>query len=351
MLNTNKESLLFKESPICSLAAEVIQNEQSVYFYLYKVNKETKECITLTACWVKNLIDAPDNFDVEGMKNGIPPVMPLEFCLNSDDLEPLNEKYIEIIWSKEGNIAGLYYKDELICVIPSWANPEKFCGYTKNCIGQSPVGWQLGNPEQNEIFKRMQDGKKFWNQNIALIWKEYQEKLLQDLNNTYGEQKAYYAIDGGKFPPRGLSVNQKDNVIYVCTIGMGVFSMPNAELYYNDYELYNKNEIIFAFKDNKLSDEEKNKIYMQISAICGAVWNNMLFLSHGHTIDFKFLDTPYAVLVNDSYYKESSGFSCQNEGVNLLWIIPIDESTLKYGQEVESNNKIINKVIRENIKY
>lgn len=350
---TDKDRLIMKESPICPLAAEVVQDDQSAYFYLYKVNKKTKECVeTLAGCWIKNLVKAPEDFDIESMKKGIPPAMPYSFCKNPDDLEPLNKDDLEIVWSQEGNIAGLYCKDELISVIPSWANPNKFCGYTKNCVGKSPIGWQLGTAEENKIFERMEKGKEFWSQNIPSLWAEYQQNLINDLNNVYGEQKLYYAIDGGNFPPRGLSIHQKDNICYVCTIGVGFFSMPNVELYYNDYENYNKSEIIFAFESDKFNDEQKSRIYMQMSVICNMIWNNMTFISHGDTVDFKaYEDKPCAVFINDMYYKTQSGFLCQKEGVNLLWLIPIDTETLKFGQEVGNNNRIINKTIKEDKRY
>lgn len=59
MEQIKEESLAFSQSPLCPIAADVISDGESIYFYMYDLDYEQQRLIARSACWVKNLKAAP----------------------------------------------------------------------------------------------------------------------------------------------------------------------------------------------------------------------------------------------------------------------------------------------------
>ena len=103
---------------------------------MYDLDFENERLIARSACWVKNLVEAPLTFQKDKIEEDHQPVLPSMFVDEDMDIKPWNEAELEIVWSKEGHIAGLLHNDEIVCVIPSWADGHNFPGLCAVCEGK-----------------------------------------------------------------------------------------------------------------------------------------------------------------------------------------------------------------------
>ena len=112
MEQIKETSLKFSESPLCPIAADVISDGESIYFYMYDLDFENERLIARSACWVKNLVEAPLSFQKDKIDEDHQPVLPAMFVDEDMDIKPWNEDELEIVWSKEGHIAGLLHNND-----------------------------------------------------------------------------------------------------------------------------------------------------------------------------------------------------------------------------------------------
>lgn len=76
MEQIKETSLKFSESPLCPIAADVISDGESIYFYMYDLDFENERLIARSACWVKNLVEAPLTFQKDKIEEDHQPVLP-----------------------------------------------------------------------------------------------------------------------------------------------------------------------------------------------------------------------------------------------------------------------------------
>lgn len=340
-----EENLLFLESPLCPIAAEVIQTKQSVYFYLYDLNFEEEHLEVRSACWVKNLVEAPDDFDLNEMEEGKPPLMPKEYIKDTMDFEPYKEEDLEIVWSKEGHIAGLYHKGEVVCVIPSWATPSQMCGYSKYCKADSVIAWEL--TKENALIPRLEEGREFWNQDFTNTWRSYSELWMNNLHERYGKGIQCFEINKDAFPSRYLITHKDQENEYAFTIGMGMFAMPNTDRYLDDYESRAYSELAFAYRSGSLKEEELHTIFSQMAGLSNLPWNAIDYIGHGHTIDFHIEGYPYAILLRNESIRGQAEYELEKQGVCINWIVPITKEEFEALQKEKSNRSLIEKLIAE----
>ena|SRR5438105_9496349 len=144
-MNTNQAECLLEDcSPNGNIFAVVEQNADTCYFYL---NGDKSTNFGLKSCWVRNIRAAPDTLDVAAMRDGIPPMLPRNSCRHPKGAEPLKPSGLSVVWAEEGDAAALRDNGENIAVIPSWSGHNGFHGYARDCIGESPLCWELGTPE------------------------------------------------------------------------------------------------------------------------------------------------------------------------------------------------------------
>lgn len=317
-------SILFSESPIAHFTAEVLTENECSYFYLYRMDADQEKIVTMAACWIKNHVFVEDGYSPkEDMDSGKQPKVNTKYCRYPEDLCLLTAEDLEIVWGKEGCLAGLLCREELICAIPYWAD-SSFSGYSKysgtEAMGLYPLPLQQGNV----LFSRLNESRRFWEQDFSQVWSRYQQDFLEELENQFGQAAAYYAIDGGQFPPKGLAVFQKEGYRYAFTIGVGMFPQPSVELHREDYENYDKIELGFCWKQDLPLEE--TKVLSQMSSIAAIPWIYAAFFNHHHTIDFNSDPAhPYAVFLSDrEATRLNSSFLCRNQ-VDLLWLVPVGE--------------------------
>jgi hypothetical protein len=110
-----EEVLLETVNPNGNVQA-VVQSEGDVcYFYLFGAPDTGFPTKSL---WVRNYLEAPESLDVEGMKNGKPPLNPAVYCRHPIGLAAPDPESLRVVWLPEGNGAALYEEDELLAIIP-----------------------------------------------------------------------------------------------------------------------------------------------------------------------------------------------------------------------------------------
>lgn len=338
------QQLLFLESPLCPLAAEVVQNEETVYFYLYDMDFEQERLVTRCACWVKNLVDAPEEFDIERMKEGMPPIMPKDYIGEDMSKNKLKSEDLEIVWSKEGHIAALYEHGRALCILPSWATPDQMPGYSRYCKENCLLAWEL--TRENAMLARMEEAREFWAQDFSKTWVDYIQRYTQDLVHRYGDEIACYELNKDSFPTYYLFVFEKAGIRYAFTAGMGLFAMPNTDQYFEDYKKRAYCELAFAWEKGSISEAEEHQIFSQMSGLANYPWHYVDYIGHGHTVDFKLQEYPYAIFIRNVQLKEHPPFTIEADGVNINWLIPIAQCEFDIMQN-EKSNAIMMEIIKE----
>lgn len=342
MKQIQETSLKFSESPLCPIAVDVISDQESIYFYMYDLDFENERLVARSACWVKNLVKAPKSFDKVRIEEDRQPVLPVLFVDDAMDQEPFKEEDLEIVWSKEGHIAGLYHKGELVCVIPSWADGHSFPGYARYTKENNMVAWKLA--DATAIIPRLEEGRVFWNQEFNLVWKEYNSPYFSQLSELFGPATNCYDLHKDTFPSRLLVTFEKDEMMYAFTVGMGMFSMPNADRYFDEYEARAKTEFAICFRKDELAKDEEMDVYASIAGLCNVPWHTMDCIASGHTLDMKFKEAKNCVIIDDDEMEKPLSLDIKKQGVHISWIVPLNEQDYEEIKDTEKKKGIIKKL-------
>ncbi len=279
---------------------------------------------------------------MKSMNEGLAPMLSEQYCSNPKDQSRLSENQLQIVWSKEGDSASLFYKNKVICIIPSWASNE--CpGYSTFCIKQSELAFPLGAGEA-QLVENYLDSKEFWNTWNQDSWNEIQEQQLGIITNTIGVYEKYYAIDNGIWPPKALITIEKDGFTYIITIGVSIIPQPKVELYVENPEEYRRIELGFVIK-TELLDKNRDGILRYISAQTTMPWSKLSWLGEGHTIPCDQLSDiaesyTHIMLVQANHYVDIHYPIYWNDKVNLLWMVPISDDDLVMAKSNGSSSLI-----------
>ncbi|MDE6221879.1 MAG: suppressor of fused domain protein [Lachnospiraceae bacterium] len=97
--------LLEEWSPVCNIQAFVEETDKCCYFYLWV--KPGMDDAVMKSCWICNVTPAPEELDVEAMKQGIAPAMPGAYVSHDIGGMKLDADLLKIVWFEEGNTAAL----------------------------------------------------------------------------------------------------------------------------------------------------------------------------------------------------------------------------------------------------
>jgi len=205
---------------------------------LWNFPGEKDSCIR--SCWIRNYTKAPEKLDIETMKEGNAPMLPAKFCRHPEGSEKLKPENLSIVLFEEGDSAALLYENEILGVIPGWAGMNKdypFLSYARDCIKESDLCLPLGDPDSNTLFKRVKNSKMFWEKWENNLWPSVQQQFLEIIESRVGKIEKYYAIDGGKWPPKAMVKVVNNNITYIITIGASILPQPKVEEYIEKPEL------------------------------------------------------------------------------------------------------------------
>jgi hypothetical protein len=338
-MDSNRPKCLLEDySPIGNVVAVVEQDTHTCYFYLYG-DKAIE--FGVKSCWVRNLAAAPAILDAAGMRAGVPPMLPRNFCKHPDDSAPLQSAALSVVWSEEGDAAALRENDEIIAIIPSWSGEDGFHGYARDCVGQSSLCWELGTPESNVQFSRYQKALEYWNSWSAGNgpWPDFKSRMMEAIECRVGKHSNYYAIDGGKWPPKAmLRIPDGDSVLLV-TLGMSLRPQPRVELNYEDPAPYRRVELGISL-NSSLPPEAINQIAKYMSGQTAYPWHFHTYLGSGHTLP---ADTfaeisggmlPFALLQSRPEFEPIIQLpQFRGDPVTLLWMHPISEREKTFAEE------------------
>ena len=186
------------------------------------------------------------------------------------------------------------------------------------CIRDS--AWPM--PENKSLQLRIDQAAEFWNSFTAdsSPFVNLQRELISAYDIGFGadNQKQYYAIDGGKFPPRGLIRYETESDTIVVTVGMSLCPMPSVELSVENPSDLRRIEIgtKVPHRESGINEELVESAIRSISSYAAYPWRNHSWLGPEHTIDWSATQSKATLVKNESV----SAPTFRNDPVNLLWI-------------------------------
>lgn len=319
--------LLEEPSPNGNGVAVVEQDDRVACFYLMtEIDGEKR----IRTCWIRNLQPAPDTLDAVGMREGVPPMMPKAHCKNPNGAPSLDPSSLRIVWSEEGDAAALYERSELLAVIPSWGGSNGFDGYARDCIGSGPLAWELSDANVNH--ERYSKATEYWQSwDEPELWPRYRDKLLGCLQQTFGQQTRYFAIDGGNWPPKALAWFNHGSYAVLSTIGVSMRSQPAAELSVEEPSVFRRIELGTCLAMS-IGDAAIKEVAAYISGQSGLPWSQNTWLGHGHTLPADVFERhsagrrPFALLSNLHPGVITPTLPMfRDDPVSILWMIPISD--------------------------
>jgi len=318
-------ALLESPSPNDNGVAVVEQDERVACFYLMTEIDDVKRIRT---CWVRNLQTAPDSLDVDGLREGAPPMMPKPYCNHPNGSSPLDASSVRIVWAEEGDAAALYERSELLAVIPSWSGSKEFDGFARDCIGEGPLAWELS--ASNVSHERYAIADDYWRSwDDESLWTSYRDSLLQSLQQAFGQQSRYFAIDGGKWPPKALAWFNHGSLAVLSTIAVSMRAQPAVELSVEEPSACRRIEL-GACLDNNIGDEAIKSVAAYISGQSGFPWSQNTWLGHGHTLPSDVFEQlsggRFSFALLSSRHPAIAPVALpdfRGDPVSVLWMIPI----------------------------
>ncbi len=322
--------LLQEDSPLGNMQAVVEDDGEVVYFYLNYKNPPGGSQPT-RACWVRNRKPPKPSIERERMQQGLPPNLPAEYCRRPVVTSALEADDLRVIWLEEGNGAVLCENDEILAIIPPWSGEGGFDGYARDCVGHSPIAWEL--PGGPDFYERIERAQEFWNLwEDEQFWDRYRKSLLAPLESVLGRHAKHYAIDGGNWPPRSLVRFDLPDHYVLCTLGVSLLPMPNVDRYHDGPAPFRRIELAAAL-DRRIPEAEVSRLGSYISGQAGYPWNHWTWFGDGHTIPCD--STPRsangtafpAVLLSKSPPGAPAiGWApYRGDPINLLWMVPITD--------------------------
>ena len=326
------ENLLFETSPFGTIDAIVQHDGSVVYFYLNERPEDSNQPhnsqrkFGMRACWVRNLEPGPLVLNKEQMTQGNSPLMPRNDCVDADLHQMPNPDSLSIVWFEEGNGAALLEFDNTsqqqstIAIIPPWSGIDDFFGYASNCAYESPLAWPM--PENKSMQLRIDRAAEFW----STFTKEsspfvgLQQELLGAYDKSFGNQnqKQYYAIDGGKFPPRGLIRYETKSETVLLTVGMSLCPMPSVEMSVDNPADLRRIELGTKVPHGQPGVDEAlvESAIRSLGTYAAYPWNNHSWLGAEHTIDWSPTQSKATLKNNET----ESMPTFREDPIQLLWI-------------------------------
>ncbi len=337
--NLEDSPLLVSCSPHGNLEAAVIQDKRVAYLYLAGPEESP---FGTKACWIRNLQEAPATIDFDGMDEGIAPMLPKEYCKYPEGQAPLEEKELEVVWFPEGDGAALLQGDEFVAIIPPWGGYEGFTGYSRDCIGESPLCWALQDTAVMDT--RIRDAKSYWAswQSEDNPWSIYQPKIFEAYEKVLGEHSKYYAIDGGYWPPKAIVRFDHENCVYLLSVGVSLRPQPVIEMVFEDSSPHRRIEFAACLAKD-VGEETIDSFAKYLSGQTNLPWDYFTFFGFNHTVPCDAFASQFALdhLKFLLFAKEPEGApqfnlpTLDGDALNLLWCIPI---TIKEQQFAEEEN-------------
>jgi hypothetical protein len=320
MSNDSEDTIIFgSESADRSVEAFVDQDDRVAHFFLSsKVIPE----FGMKSCWVRNLVAAPETLDASGMRDGRAPLQPRRECRHPAGAPPLDPQRLSIVWLEEGTGAALLEDDEVIALIPAWGGYKGFRGYARDAIGTGALAWELQS--DNRQLLRVAEARECWREwEVDSLWERVQSLWHSHYVGVLGQEKKYYATDGGNWPPSALMRFDQPEGEILITLGARLRPQPNVP----DEGKFRRIELAM-FVESGCSEDALLKVASYISGQSKYPWLQNTWLGDGHTLPCDSIPGFDAVLLTDVPPVQVGTLMAdyRNDTVSLLWMIPITQS-------------------------
>ena len=335
--NTDKNIICSAYFPKTDTHALVQQENDCVYLYLY-IRPESKDA-EIRASWVRNYGKAVDAVDKKAMEAGLQPRMPLRACRHPQGAARLDPAALRIVFLEDGDGAALYQGDDLLAVIPGWASSGEFTGYARDAIGTSPFAWELGTPDQNDIYKRVEQADAYWkSMQDNAAWEKFRDGHVAAIEKAYGPRAEYLAVDTGYFPPRAVVAVRRGGAVLLFTLGMSLLQQPSVDRYSQYPEGLRRAELAMGIRED-LFERHRDAFIAYLVGLSDIPWNYTTFLGDGHTVLFDI--DPFGeefsnalLLEGEVNFSEKLYSRFRGDAVNCLWVVPITRKEQGYAEEL-----------------
>ena len=333
-----QEILLQETSPSGNIAAIVESNGENIHFYLFG-SPETD--FGIRSCWVRNLKPAPAAMNRGSMEEGSAPLLPADSCAHPNGAPPLAPANLKIVWFEQGDGAALLEGDQILAIIPGWSGQGGFHGFARDCTAESPLCWPLGTPDTNVLFERVERARGYWRSWNDNPWPVYSDAQIAAYHASFGSHTKYFAIDGGKWPPKALLRFERPDQILFATVGVSLRPMPGVEMTFDDPGPLQRIELAMGI-DPRLADASAlQRIGQYISGQSSYPWRRYTFFGEGHTLPCDSIPVgPSGIAFTSALFVRSprgapsvSLPGCRGDPVNLLWMVPITQRELAVAKE------------------
>ncbi|HEY3735484.1 MAG TPA: suppressor of fused domain protein [Streptosporangiaceae bacterium] len=295
------------------------------------------EATAIAATWIANHRAAPPTTDLSRLNAGRAPVMPAAHTRHPSGRPPLDPSSLTVLWFEEGDGAALLEHDQLLAVIPGWADMTRgMPGYSRDVIGQTPFGWSLDDALEG-LGPRTEQASAFWKwRESSGSWGGFQQAILGHLLTRLGPGAHYWDAAAGKQPAVGVSERPPtpDRPFTVLsTVGMSCQRMPVVEQFVEESSAYTRIELVMA---TSLPSQQAARIFLWLAQY---PWRAVTWFGPGHSVRWYHQPSTFplgggneAVLLLDEpgglmgpQVPDLSGFSFGGDPVRWLWVIPISE--------------------------
>lgn len=333
-LRNEPEELIESFSPNGNADAFVEQDNSVVYLYLRRFSGSEES--EVHSVWVRNLQNAPEELQVELMREGYGPMMPRANCVNTCAGKKLEKENLSLVWSEEGDAVALYENEIPIAIIPSWSGLDSFSGYSIECSEPHNLAFPL--EYDNALISRFNNAKEYWgawdNENY---WESYQDDMIARITDSFGPHSKYFAIDNGEWPPRAMVLIEKEDYNQLVTLGISLRPQPSVESYFEEYEEHNRFEFAWTLS-KEFSFEEIKQFGSYISGQATMPWNLNTWLGNGHTIGCDVVDGFNSVLLTHQMPSiKVKDLGCfRSSKINLLYLVPLTREELEFAMNNSS---------------
>lgn len=315
--------LIESQSPHGNAVAQLEDDGRTVFLYLDYEGDETFRPV-----WVANRVAAPATLDPKPMRKGEPPINPVEHCAHPEGMDPFGPERLEVVWLPEGDGVAVYESGTLLAAIPGWAGENRFFGFAREARGEGPLAWEL--TADNQMHERFAAARQYWQSwdKEPDPWQRLQGEHLRALKKRFGKHRGYFAIDGGKWPPKALVRFKAKGANLWVTVGMALRPMPTVERAVEDPKPLRRIELGIVLPRNT-GDDLVEALADYVAWQTNLPWGQRTWLGPGHTVPCRELEAfgyPAVVLLESSlsnYPIELPPF--EGDPVTLLWMVPISD--------------------------
>ncbi|MFF4410916.1 suppressor of fused domain protein [Streptosporangium sp. NPDC001559] len=285
------------------------------------------------AVWLANHGRAPEAFDPSRPESGLPPVAPRANTGHPDGRAPLGR--LRALWFEEGDGVALYENDELLAVIPGWADMSRgMPGYSFDAVGEFPFAWSLEEALEG-LAPRLARARAYWDWRTGEgAWATFQQFVMGHLDRTVGTAGRFWDAGGDRLPAVGITERppegQREYTV-LSTVGMSCQPMPTVEQYVERPQARTRIELAVATPGDP---REAARLFLWLAQY---PWHSVTWLGHGHTARWYHrpetfpLGSPYGGVIMLSGLPglpDLSGFAFGGDDVEWLWLVPITAEEL-----------------------